>query len=307
MKPFATSLLIILGFTGTYLPLDAARIHWFAQPHSLDLQYDGQQIDESFTFELGVFRDGFVPDESNRDQWSDYWEGAHRIYYNQENRWFSGRYRVTDNREPFTAGTPAYIWGFQGDGESGQWILLGDSYWTWPTASPMDPRQRNWRAIDADTVLAGYIGESGDDFDLLMERVRNALPPRTSWSQWKGRHLQGEQSARPENDSFRAGTPNYLAFAFGLPREGTRPVGLQTQIVQQDQKPHLRIHVPRRADHDANLVLEGSTDLVNWEDLSGLLKIVSEEAYEKVYQMTQPLQPDAPRFFVRARAIVPEE
>ena len=287
--------------------LAASQIHWFCDLRSWNVHSDGYPLKEDFVFELGVFRDGFVPTKENRSQWSDHWVAAQRTTYHAPHRWFNAVHTVRINSAPFTSNTPGYIWGFQGDGHEGEWILLGRSNWRWPAANEGNLFPLKWRASDATVVLAGQIGD-GASFDLKTEIVRDALPPVTTYAQWAERQFPGGQGSHPLSDGLVEGVPNLLAFAYGLDRGQGRSVpGLRGELVREQGRRHLQVRIPRRADHvGADLRIEVSTDLQNWVPAEPLLEDIERTPSEWVVRFADEIRSETPRRFVRVRAVLEE-
>lgn len=304
MKVLAWGWVLILGLSSA---IQASQIHWFCDLQSWNVNSDGYPLKDEFQFELGVFRDGFVPTRENRSQWSQHWVAAERTSYYAPRRWFNSIFNVRSNQAPFTANTPGYIWGFQGDGEEGEWILLGHQNWRWPTASDNAVFPRRWRASEATLVLAGDIGD-GSRYDLKTETVRQALPPVTTYGQWVERRLAGSPRQHPLEDGLVEGVPNLLAFVYGLDRGNRGGVpGLTGRLVGQENHRFLEVSIPQRADHvGVDLLVEVSTDLQNWYPAEPLMEEIARKPSEWILRFTDEIRPETPRRFVRVRALLPE-
>lgn len=228
--------------------LPATTIHWFCAPKGQHVMDNQAPMDAGFRFELGVFRNGFVPTTDNQAVWADHWVAAQRVVYHAGNQWFTAVHEVEDNADAFAVGTNAYIWGFHGGPEDGEWILFRKSSWRWPRANPGFPIAREWYAAEADEVLIGDVGGVAS-YHLRSRRVQNLTPPTTTWQQWLT-----ETDAEP-------GPERILEYATGSEHPRL--------TMTRDEKGQVLLHVPKRADRPANLWLEVSEDLVSWKPLSG--------------------------------------
>jgi hypothetical protein len=132
-------------------------------PLSSNITSQGLPLDSSFTFELGTFISGFVPDADNTTEWLSNWIPLSdasgdpvpeaTVQYNDEaapsppyspgtkvNN-FDISVALSHNTSPFTAGSKFYVWGFNNRTEDGpgEWILITDNLWVWPVSSPNQP------------------------------------------------------------------------------------------------------------------------------------------------------------------------
>ena len=104
---------------------------------------EGVALDNTFVFELGSFVDGFVPTESNLDQWVLNWEAFDQAAYNGSLGYFTSTVYVnndvtTSNTTASTisfAGLDAYIWIRNDDNpvEGTEWLLTRAASWTFPS------------------------------------------------------------------------------------------------------------------------------------------------------------------------------
>ncbi len=283
-------------------PGRADTIAWFSAAGSTNLTSTNLPINAVFNFELGVFRGGFVPDAGNTAQWADYWVPAQRVSYNADNKFFTGQFTVVDNTAPFTIGTPAYIWGFQGSSPTAEWILLSNATWTWPAAGVMNPLALNWDASTATAVL-GAIDTDGSPF--LMQSA--ALPDTTaSWEQWRLAELAGEPLSGPEDDPDHDGTPNLLEFVFGtLPKVAGAQVVTPLEIVTIFGQRFLQITIPRMGAHPATLDVQVSSNLISWDTGPDFTMEVSNTPTALVVRDLTPLGPGVPQRFMRLKAGLP--
>ncbi len=104
---------------------------------------EGVTLDNTFVFELGSFVDGFVPTESNLDQWVLNWEAFDQAAYNGTFGYFTSTVYVNNdvtssNTTASTlsfAGLDAYIWIRNDDNpvEGTEWLLTRAANWTFPS------------------------------------------------------------------------------------------------------------------------------------------------------------------------------
>ena len=274
-------------FLLTVLRLDATTIHWFTAPGGRHVTEDREPMDETYRFELGVFRDGFTPTPENTSEWSAHWVAAQRVIYHPGNHWFTAVHEVEDNEGAFASGTPAYIWGFTGTPEAGEWILFRNSGWRWPRATPGFPIAREWSAADADEILMGEAGGTSPDL-MRSGRVQDAVPPVTAWEQWLA---ENNRAAGPEA---------VLAYATGSDRPQL--------ALTQGEGGQILLEVPRRADHQANVWLEVSEDLVTWRPKAGEARFLRETPTGLIFSRSDLEEGDAdaaPVLFFRFRAALP--
>lgn len=276
-------------------------IIWNSEANAVNLTSAGQPMDGEFRFELGVFGDGFVPTAGNVADWAAHWTAAQRMPYDASSKRYSGTHDPPDNDVPFTVDTPAYVWGFRGDGVSNEWILFRAESWTWPDVSSI-PYFEEWYAKDA-TAILGEIDTSGSPpFPMISAAVGNAAPPATTWQQWQTEHLPGEPLDGPNDDPDHDGTPNLLEFVFGTsPTSANPPTATPVSLVSG----HLEITIPRRIDRPADLTVEVSGDLADWDSGPAHTVVVAETPAALVVRDLTPFDAAHPRRFLRLRAALP--
>lgn len=299
---------ILLGATAS-----ANRINWFSTLNRTNLTSTGQPMDAGFRFELGVFINGFTPTSANTSQWAANWRSAQRTRYNPSSdvRRFTSAFIVEDNDAPFTVGANAYCWGFRGNAASGEWILIRNTAWTWPAPNPFSPFPLSWNAADAATpvtgvVILGSVIASGSPHLMQSAAVTNSAPPTTSWAVWQADELDGVTLNGPNDDADGDGISNLIEFAFGTtPKTANTPVATPSSILDLNGQRYLQITVPRRVDHAATLVIEVSSDLVNWSSGVSHTQVVSNTLASLVVRDLTPLSSSATKRFMRVRAIPP--
>lgn len=262
----------------------ATPIHWFSSLDHFNFSSDERPMSAAYRFELGVFRDGFVPTLENRAVWSAHWVPAQRIRYNEAHGWYSGYLVVESNEAPFTAGAEAWVWGFTGDASGGDWLLYRNPSWRWPTANPRLPLARNWNAKTANLVLTGAVDTQGAQL-LRGESVENMAPPPTTFEQWiaeSGASADGEDLVR-----FATGKKN-------------APVRLE-RLANGDGPARLEVRVPHLADRPLRGVdLEISENLVDWHPYTRYARLKGSSPTEIIFELEE-WTADAPQLFFRSR------
>ena len=276
----------------------AETIKWFCAPGSTNLTSSNAPMSAAFNFELGVFKNNFVPTAANVAQWAANWESAQRIAYSATNKRFDGQFTVISNSGNFTVGKAAYIWGFQTGTAASEWILLRNPAWTWPAPNPMNPFGIDWNASTA-TALIGSLDAGGSPFLMKSASV-------TSWQQWRDAELVGEPLNGPNDDPDHDGGSNLLEFVFGTPPKQTgAPPATSLEIVTSSSQRFQQITVPRRTDRLATLTVQVSPDLTSWSSGPAATAVISETPTSLVTRDLTPLSPGAPKRFMRLKAELP--
>jgi len=271
-----------------------------------NLSSDGvSPMDAGFRFELGVFGSGFVPTMANSAEWAAKWTPAQRSSYKANLKRYADSFVATTNNSPFTAGTPAYMWGFKGDPASGEWILFRASGWVWPTVGNGPPDFRIWDAKDA-TAVIGTVNASGNPSLMKPAAVSNLPPPATNYGQWVKDEMTGESHVAANEDADGDGVANIFEFIAGTPPDVKgAPLQMPSKLVDVSGSKYLQLTLPRRSDRPATLVFEVSDDLMTWKSGSGQTVEVSSSSTSLVVRDLTPVQPGTPRRFIRVAATSP--
>jgi hypothetical protein len=276
----------------------AQQIAWSSDDGKTNLTSNGSNMDGTFQFELGVFEGTFQPELGNMAQWATNWRPVQQTNYDTLNSSFAADFSVEDNDPPFTAGKPAYVWGWRVDSSGTEWILFRNASWTWPDLEDTPAFTQFWEAVDA-TAIIGEIDPDGSPFLMKSAMVR-------SYNQWRTAELAGSPLDGPNQDPDQDGTVNLLEFVFGSNPmiAGPRPQ-TPVSLVAVGADRFLQITIPRRIDHIATLVVEVSSDLKIWNSGPEHTATVSNDVASLVVRDLTPLSSAAPRRFIRLRAVVP--
>ncbi|MGJ8642905.1 MAG: hypothetical protein ACSHX9_05815 [Luteolibacter sp.] len=293
--------LFLLAFWCLLLPLKAqTQIDWFCEQNATNFAANGTSaMDGSFRFELGVFTGSFVPTTENISEWSANWNGAQRTSYLEGIKRFTSSLSVASTAAPFTAGKAVYVWGFKGDPVAGEWILFRAASWTWPSVVTGPPSFLLWDAKDATTVI-GTINSTGSPFLMQAAAVVNALPPVTTFAQWQTDELSGETLIEAHQDADGDGTANILEFIFGTsPKIANSSPLASANLLSLSNEQYLQLVIPRRADRPANLAVEVSDNLSQWDSGSGHTATVSSSNASLIVRDLTPISPTVPKRFIR--------
>ncbi|MEI7910134.1 MAG: hypothetical protein WCK77_10895 [Verrucomicrobiota bacterium] len=283
----------------------AQSIQWNSTRGATNRTSAGGTMTSGFSFELGIFKNGFVPSPANRALWAANWVAAQRVAYDAgPNQQFAAQWNVIDNLAPFSQGTAAYVWGFQGGVNSSEWLLFRKSDWTWPAASPSGPPPfpLTWLAASATAVL-GTINASGSPVLMQSAAVTDAASPATTWLQWQASELAGVALNGPSDDPDHDGTSNLLEFVFGTPpTQAGAPPATPVAVVMVAGQRFLQMTVPRRVDHPATLTVQVTSNLANWSSGPAATVVVTDSPAALVVRDLTPLGGAAPQRFMRLKA-----
>lgn len=271
----------------------AISIEWSSDLNVVNRQSDGiTPLDDGFEFLVGTF-EGITPGIDNLEEW----EGAFRPFgtavYSLDVRRFSNAKTLTSNDPPFTTTARAYIWGRNGTASGSEWILIGKPAWKWPAANPGGPppfpiRWLVANAVDEEDVILGAVEEGG--FHMQTASVELIL----SYDAWVALNFEGGEDSQASEDFDSDGRSNFLEYALGSdPKASDGPF---VTPINAD----LEIAVPRAPGREVEWVLQSSSDLTSFSDMSDGFEITLDEADLLVFKVA----PDpAVRRFYRVKAI----
>ena len=148
-----------------------------------DLYYtsSGVLLDDTFSFELGTFANGFTPDASNLDQWRSNWKLFDKAVagdgWNSGAGFLSSSATLNANGTStssyaslgttFSQNEQAYVWIYNNLDvhEGSEWALVTgttpgiDSNWQMPAPSDQTTGDLQWRFDNADTRVLGGLND----------------------------------------------------------------------------------------------------------------------------------------------------
>ncbi len=139
-------------FLGGILQSQAAvTLVWVSEVGLESFQSTGtDRVDSTFTADLGIFRNGFLPVESNQHEWLTNWQPLGTSAYNEVDDYFSGTAVLTSNTAA-PEGARVYIW-LKGEADpvdgSQEWYVATrvnanpDLDWVIPDVSQTDQTDR---------------------------------------------------------------------------------------------------------------------------------------------------------------------
>ncbi|MEO8617474.1 MAG: hypothetical protein ABI600_20250 [Luteolibacter sp.] len=279
----------------------AETINWYNTPNRINLTSSEQNMDAGFQFQLGVFSAGFTPTVGNISQWAANWTSAQQSAYNPAigSTSFNGNYTVTGNSAPFTVGAKGYIWGRSTSSTKDEWILFRKADWTWPVPNPMNSTPISWNAANADEVILGSMNSSGNPY--LMKSAAIA-----TYSQWTVAELANEAQNGANQDPDRDGISNLMEFVFGTaPKTSNAATATPLSLVDISGQKYLQITIPRRIDHPANLIVQVSIDLNQWNSGASYTVVVADTASALIVRDLTPFDSASPKRFMRLKALLP--
>jgi hypothetical protein len=136
----------------------------------------GNSLDSSFSVELGTFKDGFSPLESQVADWHSNWLVFDVAAFNPGLGYFTGEAVMnasgTTDSPPMTPGAPsfegktAYIWVRRGTQAvpMSEWMLVSDASWVFPKPDPAccpNGQPLEWAISDLDGNDVPKFGSQG--------------------------------------------------------------------------------------------------------------------------------------------------
>jgi hypothetical protein len=136
------ALFAAVAFVFAATPIQAQTLNWGNDAFGDLSDSAGVTLDDTFVFQLGSFFNGFVPTDSNTDQWILNWEVFDQAAYNKDIEYFTStvyvRNDVTSSNPMAStlsfAGLDAYIWIRNNDDPvpGTEWLLTRSSDWKFP-------------------------------------------------------------------------------------------------------------------------------------------------------------------------------
>lgn len=243
--------------------LSAAQISWSSVAPSADTDSTGAPLSAEWIFELGAFIPGFAPTPANKTQWAANWATAARAVYDPVNRAFTGpRFTFSSNAAPYTTTNRGWIWGYHP--VRGEWILLGDSTWLWPSASSPGSLPTAWETSAARETITGTLGPAGR---MTTAPAAGPLPPMT-WTAWQAIYFNSADRANaavggPDADPDGDRIPNAVEFLTG---SAPRTQGALPAIIL----PGTGVEIARAPSAQGTMLAEVSSNLQQWTSGAGV-------------------------------------
>jgi hypothetical protein len=243
------------------LSSQAAQVSWGSEAQSVNLDSTGRTLDATFLFELGAFAPGFIPESTNTDQWAANWTTAARVPYDAANRAVSGpRFNYTTNTAPFLPTNRGWIWGYH-PRNPGEWILIGNPSWTWPSASDPFSLPVTWGVISATQTKVGTVNAPGVQMRMAAVGATSQAPALT-FAAWQALYFNATERANPAISGQNA-DPDGDLLSNGVEfLTGTAPrsqSGLPLRII-----PNVGVEVSRISGRLGSLDAEVSSNLTLW-------------------------------------------
>jgi hypothetical protein len=162
--------LLLSAFTAS-----ARTISWRSAIGDDLIDASGNDLDETFTFELGAFLTGFTPTASNLNDWQANWRAFGQatfepidgngwepsvMYLTKDTTLLTGQLSSESPPLPsyaFTTGTQAWLWVYDSQvvDTSSEWALVRGTTWNFPTADAFNFNALLWELNSADQRIWG--------------------------------------------------------------------------------------------------------------------------------------------------------
>ena len=146
----------------------AYTINWASPVFSQIVDSDGESLDGSYTFEIGVFAPGFTPEEANLADWANHWIPLDQADYSPSLGYFTASLFLADVPDYGTifAEKQAYLWIYNTTmiTEQTQWFVGRAASWVLPpevtdccgNGIPLD-----WSVSDMEDITPDFGAQSG--------------------------------------------------------------------------------------------------------------------------------------------------
>lgn len=160
----------------------ASTLVWYSDFGSVLLDSNGQELDNTYSFEIGTFGMGFTPTAANAGDWAANWKILDRAFQDDANGWnwefrfYTGNVEhnsdgksessYADPLQVFVQGEAVYLWVYNSKDilPGSEWALVGDAVPTvntdqWIIPDPLDPLGTSYEfnLNDADNPVIGGV------------------------------------------------------------------------------------------------------------------------------------------------------
>ena len=162
---------LLLALATLFTPIAPAQtLNWASPVFSSIVDSEGLALDNSFTFQLGVFNPGFTPEESNTSEWFDNWVMLDQADYDPSIGYFTASIFLKDvpNYSTIFAEKEAYLWIRNANtAEPGtEWFLGRATSWVLPqeilgccgNGLPVE-----WSVSDLETTVPDFGTQGGHE------------------------------------------------------------------------------------------------------------------------------------------------
>jgi hypothetical protein len=295
-------------FCAALIPSAGARTINFSCPvFSVLKDSSSQPLPADFVWELGAFTGNFTPTPANVDQWRAHWTPAARSLTNLSFGFFSRDFVLASNAAPFNTGNRGWIWGYGCGADPGQWVLIGASGWTWPTADPFNPFIISWATSNATaTAVVGTLNATAvnPNTHIATAPISGAFPPAMPAADWRALTFEAEIAGAEPNTALDEdfdgdGSLNLMEFALGTDpkdRADHAAPGFRFQLVSGSL--YALLSVERNPCADVTFTVQRATDLTGWTT-AGLTPFADEPDLLEVRETAPQSGSDPTRGFLR--------
>ena len=167
MKAHLTPLFALSFIVGT-IDVHSQTLNWASFTNSTIVDSEGDPLDSTFLFQLGVFDASFVPEESNVGEWSGKWttfDTADYSYNAVDLGHFAGSQVIQEvpNYAAMFQGLKAYLWIRNASGT--EFFLASAVSWTFPVAETdcCPTGVTTWSISDFGTGTPIWGSQNGND------------------------------------------------------------------------------------------------------------------------------------------------
>ncbi len=302
---------LLLVFVVTALPLHAQRVQVFWQSllSNTHQQSTGAPLTSEFYFEVGGFKNGFIPTSSNTSQWTANWASVGRAQFDATNQRFAKTATLITNADPFRTNQPVYIWGYKATTGPSEWILLTRpiANWAWPDVdNPFIPTSPSYSLNPIVTNITAIIG-TFNQAGVVMKTaaVSNSPIPALTYAAWvaanftaaeQNNPLISGQNADPDNDRLT----NLHEYAIASPpKQVSVDTALEIDLVPVDDEKNPVAYIQLSPAALVNVTLLESNNLQNFLPLNPAPELIEDFNGGIILRDPSAISTTGPRNFYR--------